>query len=885
MSLLSLVRSVAALFHRSRVEDDLDEELRSHIQHRADDLERSGIDRAGAERRARLEFGSHQRFKEECREAVGIAFIDTLAQDLRFSVRLLRKSLGFTFTGAATLALGIGATTVVFSVLNAFILRPLDVPDADSLYQIERGADKAGSQSYPDYVDLRDRNRTFDDLAAFSFAQVGLDTGDNPTRAWAESVTGNYFDVLRIQPHLGRFFHASDEHGPNSVPDVVLGHSYWHTHFQDDPSVVGRVVRLNKHPYTIVGVAPPGFHGTLMFFSPDVFVPLVNEEQLEGNTDLTKRGTHWIFMVMGHLKPGVTTSQAIADLNSIGAFLEKTYPKDDGQMTFALARPGLYGDYLGPVVRAFLIGLMLLAGLILLAACANLGSLFAARAADRSREVALRLALGGSRARIVRQLFTEAVLIALIGGLAGVSASIVVLRGLSVWQPFSRFPIHVPVTPDGTVYAVALLVTIASGFLFGAVPVRQTLRTDPYEVVKAGTTGYVMRRITVRDVLLVVQIAMCAVLVTSSLVAVRGLLRSQTVSLGFDLDRAMLVDTDLSMAGYKEGTVAPAQKRMIDAVQTLSDIEAVGMIDQPPLWAGSTTVSIFTDTMTDLRPANAVANPVTFKISPGYFQAAGTVLLAGRVPTWHDDKDAPHVAVINQEFARRIFGSVTNAIGGYYKIRGGSRIQVIGVVEDGKYTSFAERPQLAMFFPVLQSPTTSTWLVVRSSRDPRQLTSAIRTTLRDVDPAMPFTIETWRSEFDSGATLFGPRMATASLGVLGAMGAMLSVTGIFGLAAYSLSMRKRELGIRMALGAQRAHVVRAALGRALKLLAIGSGAGLLLGILASRVLAAIVYQASPRDPVVLTGVVAAMALLGLLGTWIPAQRALSVSPLMLLREG
>jgi ABC-type antimicrobial peptide transport system permease subunit len=254
------------------------------------------------------------------------------------------------------------------------------------------------------------------------------------------------------------------------------------------------------------------------------------------------------------------------------------------------------------------------------------------------------------------------------------------------------------------------------------------------------------------------------------------------------------------------------------------------------------------------------------------------------VPTWHDDKDAPRVAVINQEFARRIFGSVTNAIGGYYKIRGGSRIQVIGVVEDGKYTSVAENPQSAMFFPVLQSPTTSTWLVVRSSRDPRQLTSAIRTTLRDLDPAMPFTIETWRSEFDSGATLFGPRIATASLGVLGAMGAMLSVTGIFGLAAYSLSMRKRELGIRMALGAQRAHVLRAALGRAVKLLAIGSAAGLILGILASRVLAAIVYQASPRDPVVLTGVVAAMALLGLVGTWIPAQRALSVSPLMLLRE-
>src|SRR5262249_3486203 len=415
-----------------------------------------------------------------------IAFIDTLVQDLRFTVRLLRKSPGFTVTAATTLALGIGANAVVFSVLNAFILRPLDVPDAESLYQIERGPDKAGSQSYPDYVDLRDRNRSFDGLAAFSFAQVGLDTGDNPTRAWAESVTGNYFDALRIQPHLGRFFHAADEHGPNSVPYVVLGHTYWHTRFQGDPSVIGRVVRLNKHPYTIVGVAPPAFHGTLMFFTPDLFVPLLNEEQLEGNTDLNKRGTHWIFMVMGHLKGGMTPAQAIADLNSIGAYLEKTYPKDDGQMTFALARPGLYGDLLGPPVRAFLIGLSVLAALILLAACANLGSLFSARAADRSREVALRLALGAGRRRILRQIFTEAVLLSLIGGTVGILCSVVLLRGLSSWEPFSRWPIHVPVNPDANVYAAGLLLSIASGFLFGAVPVLQVLRTDPYEIVKTG---------------------------------------------------------------------------------------------------------------------------------------------------------------------------------------------------------------------------------------------------------------------------------------------------------------------------------------------------------------------------------------------------------------
>ena len=291
MRFLAYLRSVAArLFHRSQIEDDMEEELRSHIQHRADDLERSGLDRAEAERRARIEFGGHQRFKEECREAIGGNFIETLINDVRFSLRVLRKSPGFTIVAVLTLALAIGANAVVFGVLNGLILRPLNVPQADSLYGTEYG-DGSGWQSYPNYVDLRDRNRSFDGLAAFNFAFVGLDTGnDDPARATGFAATGNYFDVLRIQPYLGRFFHSQDEHGPNSVPYIVLSHDYWHSRFQDDRGVVGRVVRLNKHPFTIVGVAPPGFHGTLLFVHGDFFMPIVNQGQVDGGSVLNARG-------------------------------------------------------------------------------------------------------------------------------------------------------------------------------------------------------------------------------------------------------------------------------------------------------------------------------------------------------------------------------------------------------------------------------------------------------------------------------------------------------------------------------------------------------------------------------------------------------------------
>jgi predicted permease len=538
-------------------------------------------------------------------------------------------------------------------------------------------------------------------------------------------------------------------------------------------------------------------------------------------------------------------------------------------------------------VKAFLAGLMLMAGLILLAACANLGSLFAARAADRSREVALRLALGARRVRILRQLLTEAMLLSLAGGAAGLLGSVALLRAISVWRPFPQFPMNLPLNPDANVYALALLLAVVSGFLFGIVPVRQVLRTDPYQVIKsaAASSTSVARagRLQLRDLLLVLQIAVCAVLVTSSIVAVRGLVRSMHTRLGIDpLDR-LLVETDPHMAGYTSGQVSALQRRMIDALKALPGVAQVGLVSSPPLKIGWDDIDIFTDETSDLRPSNAAADAIFFSISPEYLQAAGTALLSGRMFTWHDDQSAPHVALINQEFARRLFGSTAQAIGRHFRTKEGGRIQVVGVVEDGKYTAnVAEAPQNAIFVPILQSPRTDTWLVVRSRSGAPLLGAAVRSKLQDLDPGLPCFVQTWSEEMNGA--FFASRMATFSLGVLGLLGAILSITGIFGMAAYSVSKRLRELGIRIALGAQRREVLHAALGRAFKLLAVGSVAGLALGLLATRVLAYIVYQATPRDPLVLAGVVVAMALLGLVATWIPAQRALSVNPMILLRE-
>ena len=715
-------------------------------------------------------------------------------------------------------------------------------------------------------------------------APAGLDIHGNPSPIWLYEASGNYFDELGIKPYLGRFFHSADEHGPNSAPYVVLSYAYWKSHFEGDPSVAGRVVRLNKYSYTILGVAPPAFRGTELFFAPDLWAPLVNEPQIEGGSDLNSREARGMWLV-GHLRSGVTPKQATEDLNSIAASLTKAYPKEDEGISFALARPGLLGDMLGGPVRAFMGGIMLLAGLILSAACANLGGLFATRAADRSREIALRLALGSSRRRILRQLFIEALLVSMAGGALGLAGSVTLLRWLSTWQPIPNIPINVAVDPDMRTYLLAMLLALVSALLFAIVPMRRVLEADPYQGMKPGATGLTgsPRRLALRDLLLGGQIAICAVLVTSSLVAVRGMLRSLHGSFGFVPENAMQVNTDLSMAGYRDEHVAVMQRRMLETVEKIPGVTAAAYAGRIPLDLNSSNSTVFSDSTTDYKLANASAEPMDYSVSPGYFEAAQTTLLTGRAFTWHDDENAPRVAVVNQEFARKVFGSEAKAMGSFFKNWGGKRVQVVGVVADGKYKTLSEDPQPAMFFPIQQAGRVDIWLIVRSNRGPQDLGPALSTTLHELDPGLPFTIDTWEKEL--GAALFAARAASMALGVLGGLGAMLTITGIFGMAAYSVSKRLRELGIRIALGAQRKQVLLAALGRVLRLLVAGSTTGLILGLAATRLLSFIVYQATPRDPVVLGGVIVTMLLVGLVAAWIPAQRALGADPLDLAPRG
>ena len=876
---MSIFRRVVNTFSRSKLHQEIDAEIQSHVEMRIADNIAAGMSPEEARRDASIRFGSRVAMRERIAAADAATAFDAFGRELRYAARQLRRSPAFTATALVTLILGIGANVVVFGVLNAMVLRPLDVPEPIGLYNVVHKAPGNDNQSYPDYVDFKTKNSTFTDMAAYRIENAGLSTRDTAYKCWYYRVSGNYFDLLGARPAQGRFFHASDEHGTNSAPYIVLSYNFWHRYFGADARIVGATIDVNKHPFTVIGVAPAAFHGSELFLWPDFWMPIVDNPDDNGTDFLSWRGSHNLW-ILGKLKPGVTPQQATDNLNAIAHELARQNPEDDG-LDARLVKPGLLADMFGGPARSFLAGIMILAFLVLLAACANLASLFAARTADRSRELAIRLAIGSSRWNVLRQLLAEAVLISVLGGALGTLFSTVLLNALTRWQPFPHFPIHVTVSPDPEVYLVALLLSIGSGVLCGLIPARQIWATDSTQVMKTGGATLVFRRFTLRDLLLGIQITLCTLLVTSSFVALRGMQRSLHAPLGFQPKNVLLAETDLHMGGHFGASVMQIRKRMLEEVGGIAGVTSVGIIDETPLGTGGNSSYVYREGTTDFRPSNSAFGAKFFGISPGYLQAAGTRLLSGRDFTWHDDAKAPKVAIVNELFARSMFGNA-DAVGRRFMWGDKLSYEIVGVVENGKYDSLTERPWAAMFLPLEQNPNSDTSLMVRSALPPSEIVPEVRRTLAQIDPSLPFVFHTWPDALEF--VLFPARVATASLGVMGLLAAMLAVTGVFGMAMYSVSKRVREFGIRVAVGAQPVQLMRSALSRSLILLLSGSAAGLLLGVIASQLLAQIVYQATPRDPLVFAGVVITMALLGLVATWIPAERALHVHPARLLRE-
>jgi len=873
-------------FPWNRMESDLKREVAHHLDLLTAEYERRGHSHEDAVWMAKREFGGSEQVKERCRDERRWAWMSGIWQDFTFARRQMRRSPAFAATAILTLALSIAANVIVFGVLQALILRPLDVPHADRVMTLARTDQTYPIFPYPEVGDVRDASTVFSAVAAWSVWDLGLEANGVTRPVWAFPVSGQYFEAVSIQPFLGRLLGRADDDHPGASQAAVLSWPSWQSYFGADPNIVGKTIRLNKHPYTIVGVTPEGFYGTEKFVQPALFVPMANAASF-GEGDLESRGYANVWSIV-RIKDGVSMPQVQTELNTIAAGIRRQFPKADEKLGFKLTRSGLMGDFLGAPARAFLAAVMALAGIVLLAACANLGSLFAARTADRTREIAIRMAIGSSRWRILRQVLVEAFVISILGGACACGIAWMALTSLAAWHPPTTYPIVFFVTPQPSLILMALLTSVLAGVLFGVMPLRQIFRTDPNDAIKSGgNQAFAGRRWALRDVLLAAQIALCCVTVTAAFVSLRGLGKALTMDMGIKPKHALIAKFELSQAGYLGAAADQFQRRLLERVSQLPGVAAAGYANSTPLNQDTPTTEVFSQQTTDFRASNRAFYSYDYAVSPGYFSAAGTALLAGRDVSFADTPKTPDVAVVNQQFARRLFHS-EDAVGRYFKNSSGLPIQIVGVVADGKYLTLSEDPAEVAFFPISQEAATKTSLVVRIRPDfpddaTNDMAATVRKVIRDLDPSVPIRESSpWNNQL--GMTFFLSQVATAALGIFGAFGLLLSIAGTFGLASYTVSKRLRELSIRVALGGQAKQILAASLGRMLILLGSGSLVGIVLGVAASRLLSAVVYQASAQDPFVLIAVALTMVLSGSLSVAGPVRRALRTDPATLLRE-
>jgi predicted permease len=582
------------------------------------------------------------------------------------------------------------------------------------------------------------------------------------------------------------------------------------------------------------------------------------------------------------LKLGLLPERATANLNAIAAELAREHPGEDEGLEFKVARPGLVGDVLGAPMRAFTLGVMMLAALVLLAACTNLASLLTARTADRQREIAIRLSLGASRGRVVRQMLTETLVLSLAGGAAGYGVAALLSHALSNWRAPLELPVQFDVNPDWTVFFFACAVSMCAGIMFGLVPASRASQTDPNAVLKGESSSWRGPRLALRDVLVVIQVALCFVLVSGCLLALRGLQQALTMRLGFQPQGVSVVSFDLGLAGYTVEQGRNLQRQALQSIEQLSGVSSATYSNSIPLSIDQSESSSFSEDLVHPHAGDSVT-AFYYEVSPNFFRTLGIQVLEGRDLTWHDDAKSPRVALVNLAFARRV-QHTDHPVGKRFRLGlGGDPIQVVGLVEDGKYQNLTESGKPAVFKPSLQSYNSTTMLIVRSLRPAAEMVQQMRQAITHLDPQLPL-YGTGSLEQMLGLVLLPTRTAAVALSAFGLLAIMLAATGIHGLVSYAVARRVREIGIRIAVGARPAQLVGLVLGRTLALVAVGATIGAILALAAGQILSNIVYQASPRDPVIFVAAIATLALWGMASCWAPVRRALRVDPMIALRH-
>ena len=891
---------LADLFGREKRERELAEELESHLEMHIEDNLRAGMNPQEARRQALVKLGGLTQTKEECRRRRGFPMLEDLWQDLRYGVRILARHPGFTAVAVLALALGIGVNTAILSAVNGFVLRPLPVDKPAELLTPYWGRKTDtqvwGEFSYPNYVDLREQNRSFSDLCAWMETSAGISSSESRNAGdseraevvWGELVSGNYFDVMGVKPLLGRGFLPEEDLTPNAHPVTVISHALWQRRFDADPAILGKTIYLNGLPYNVIGVMPESFLGSTFYLHHSFWVPLMMAQKFGRRAEWQTNRNYALFKLYGRLKPGLTLAQAETDLNLVADSLAKLYPGDNADTKIQLTTEveGRYADATRVIRYGGLLALCV-SGLVLLLACANVANLMLARAATRAREIGIRLAIGASRGRIVRQLLTESVLLSLLGGVLGLALAYWGTDVMRANFPPVPYPISLDFAPDVYVLKWMLLVSLLTGVIFGLAPALLASRADLVAVIK-GAAGQTRRRRrwNLRGALVVAQVTISIIVLICAGLFIRSLSKALETDPGFRTENLVTMMINPRVLGYDQKAIWRFFPEVLRRIETQPGVRAAALTDDLPLTVGDLSRGpIVKEGEAEPPPNQGVISACSF-VSPKYFETMRTPLVMGRDFTERDDADAPPVVVVNQEFARRFYGSTENAVGKRFRFAQGTPLlEIIGIAKDGLYRNLYEDRRPYMFLPVYQQAHGGVTLLIsaQSAADLQAVAESARREIAQLDARLP-VVGVMLAEENLSLAYWGPRMAAGMATTFGVLALVLATMGLYSVMTYDVSQRTREIGIRMALGAQVRDVLRLIVSQGVQMVLVGVVLGLAGAFALTRVLASLLLGVGTTDLATFIGVAVLLVAVALLACYISARRAARVDPLVALRH-
>jgi predicted permease len=893
-SLRRFFARLANLATRQSQDERLKEEIEGHIALQTEENIRAGLSPVEARRQAMVKFGGVEAMKEDFRAARGLLFVENLVQDARFAIRSLRRTAGLTAFVVITLALGIGMTSGTFSMLDGLIFRPYPVPHpSDVVTLVSTTHDSSFDDfSYREYLDIRDKTTSYDGVIANADMEaVGFsaEPGETPRIKGGIMVSGNYFRALGVEPRLGRGFREDEDQVPGRDAVVVLGPEFWRREFASDPSVLGRAVRLNGAEFTVIGVAPDTFPGMLTFARPDFYVPLAMARVFTTNLqknffeDRDDRELN----VKARLKPGTTLEEARNELAVLAKNFESEYPKVNRNRGAAV-----YTHFQTRTIEddnwKFSVIFVMLALAVLLVACTNVAGLLLSRARARTREIAVRLALGAGRFRLVRLLLTESLILAALGGLAGIAIG----YGIVVWFHtkesivfMTELPLALPFHMDRRVLLACVALAVLSAILCGLAPALQSTRVDLVNGLKSAEGDLPGRkRLWGRNVLVVAQVAMSLMLLTACFLMARSFQHSLLDGTGFAKDHLLMTGFDPRLVQYNTAKTQQFYKLLAERIRETPGVQSEALMQNIPLGTGDFDGVAFVPDGFQMPRDRENFTSTMDTVDEGYFETMAIPILHGRSFLATDTADAPRVAVVNEQFAKH-FWPGADAVGKRIRLDSsvGTPVEIVGVAQTIKYQSFSERPMDFVYMPLAQHPVARMVLMLRSSGDPLQLVQPVKEVVRALDPNLPLLQMRAYEDLYENQAVKGPGIAIQLVGAMGVVGLLLAIAGLYGLVAYNVSRRTREIGIRMALGAATADVLRLVMGKGILLVGIGTAVGLAMGFALEQLMNSMLFNAGGVDIVAYVIVVPSMFLVTMLAAYVPARRASRIAPTQALR--